>query len=196
MRPAPKIFTPPPPDGDAITARRRRTQRLPLPASVAELTLTEEPELLNVDAFLDRLVELPLSTWLTIGAELMADRDGLVVRQRAWSDVEAAIARFGLGITVWHLRDAVHTAAYLVSRHISCWSREERCRFAATHGAADAAAASLLAHAHIPVECLRVLYRPFAASIDPNGRTCSSTNASIAMSQLPFSPTDFARRAT
>lgn len=141
-----------------------RTGRLPLPPHVAKLTPSDEPALERVNAFVDRLVELPLSTWLTIGGELISDRQGLAVRQSAWCDVEVAIADVGLAITAWCARDTVETAAYLVSGHMSRWSREERCRFAATQGAADAAALSLLAQPHIPVETLRILCGPFVAS--------------------------------
>ena len=165
MRPASRIFTLSPSDGAQAT-RRHRTGIVPLPASVPELTPSADPALRGVNTFVDRLIELPLSSWLTIGSELMADREGLLVRQRAWSDVEAAISGAGLAVAAWYARDAVETAAYVVSRHTSRWSREERCRFAATQGAADAAALSLLAHAHIPTQTLRILCVPFAASID------------------------------
>lgn len=163
-----KAFTLSPSDGAAATTRWQRTERLPFPG-VAALTPIEEEALLSVDSFVDRLVELPLFMWLAIGIELMAEPEGLVVRQRAWCDVEAAIAEAGLGITAWHVRDAVETTACLVSRRQSRWSRAERCRFAATHGAADAAALALLAQPHIPAETLRVLRRPFAASLQPMG---------------------------
>lgn len=165
MRPASKTITLARSDGAAATARWLRPGHVALPPSIAALTPHEEKTLLGVNAFVDRMVDLPLSTWLTIGETLMADREGLVVRQRAWNEVEAAIAEAGLGMPAWHVRDAVETAAYLVSRYMRCWSREERCRFAAAQGAADAAALSLLAQAHISTETLGTLVEPFTADI-------------------------------
>ena len=163
MRPASTTFRSWLSAGDATTTRWHRTDGLALPTGGAELAVTGEQALGDVHAFLDRLIELPLPKWLAIGSELMADRQGLSCRQAAWSGVEAAIADLGLGLRAWYTREAVETIAFLVSRRVSRWSHNERCRFAATHGAADAAALSLLVQPHIPAGTLRILCEPFVA---------------------------------
>ena len=176
MKPASKIFNPWQSDGAAAMSRwPAKEQLLPLPPTVAEQTPTTLPALDVVNQFVDRLLDLPLSTWLAIGRDLMADRDALAVRQRAWTELESAIASAGLGILAWYTRDAVETVVCLVSRDRACWSREDRCRCAATHGAAEAAALGLLGRAHISADTLRVLCAPFAREIElPLARSLSS----------------------
>lgn len=138
----------------------RRKGHLPLPSDVVALAPNEAPAFFLVNEFVDRLAELPLISWLTIGRELSADRS-LSVRQAAWIDVETAIAAQRLGMAGWYVRDAIETAICLASRQKSRWSREERCHFASAHGAAEAAALALLARRHVPTESLRALCAPF-----------------------------------
>jgi hypothetical protein len=116
-----------------------------------------------VDAFVDRLVELPLSDWLAIGTELSAD--GGVVAQRTWHCVQRTIARVGLGLTAWKVRDAVVTAAFLASRRKMRWSRDERSSFATARGAAEATALAFLVRDHVDIETLRCLFAPFASCL-------------------------------
>jgi len=144
-------------------APRRSAAVLALPLLSVGLAAGAALELGSVSAFIDGLVELPVSSWLTIGRELMADREGLAVRQAAWTDVEEAIAAHSLALAAWEVRDALETAVCLVSRAVQRWSRDERCQFAATHGAADAAALALRASAHVRPDCVRVLCSPFGA---------------------------------
>jgi len=155
------------PSGGAVASRRRWVERVPARSVAAAQPSRElETELASTDGFIDALVDLPLESWLAIGRDLVADRNGLSVRQDAWADVEAAITRRDLGMTVWSVRDALDTAAFLASRHASGWSREKRCAFAAAHGAAEAAALSVLVRADIPAESLRALCGPFATSLE------------------------------
>ena len=162
MRTASRILSVVPSDGAATASRWLPAGIIPLPPVIAEPSAALSAALEDVDGFIDRLVESPLLVWLTIGRRLMADREGLTVRQSAWTDVDAAIAANGLGVAAWYTRDTVETAVCLVSRRMTRWSREERCAFAATHSAAEAASLALLARAHIPAESLRVLCAPFA----------------------------------
>ena len=166
MRTASKVPSALRSDGAATASRWLRRGIIPSPVAIAELSPAEDAALESVNGFIDRLVESPLVVWLAIGRRLMADREGLGVRQKAWSDVEEAIRENGLGMAAWYARDGVETAACLVSRRMMRWSREERCAFAATHGAADAATLALLASPHIPKESLRILHAPFAAQAD------------------------------
>jgi hypothetical protein len=136
---------------------------LPLSAGLAA---SAEANVDGVSEFLDRLLELPVASWLTIGRELMADRQGLAVRQAAWSDVEEAIGTHDLALAAWQVRDALETVVSLVSRAVPQWSRDERCQFAATHGAADAAALALQARAHVRPDVVRILQSPFAPFVE------------------------------
>ena len=146
----------------AAQSPRRRLAVVALPPLSPHHAARAEAELDGVSEFLDDLVELPVVSWLTIGRELMADRQGLAVRQAAWSDVEEAIAAHDHALDAWHVRDALETIVCLVSRPVPQWSRDERCQFAATHGAADAAALALRARAHVRPDIVRVLCSPFA----------------------------------
>lgn len=134
----------------------------PLPSRYAVLARTADGMREDAAEFLERLVALPLPTWLAIGGGLMADRDGLAVRQGAWADVEAALTAHGLAVVTWRVRDAVETVSFLVSQHAGRWSREARCQFATTHGAAEAAALALLTAGHVRADTVRVLCAPFA----------------------------------
>jgi len=116
-------------------------------------------------AFLDRLLELSVVDWIRIGRSLIADRDALLVRQRAWALLEAAIADHRLGVAAWEIRDAIDTAACLATRGARGWSRDTRGCFASTHGAAEAAALALLARGHLRADAVAALTTPFAALI-------------------------------
>jgi hypothetical protein len=120
----------------------------------------------RVDAFLDQLVELPLAEWLVIGEAVVAARERVPVRQRAWDELEAKLVSGRLGVTVWSVRDAVDTAAHIATRESHQWSRQERGTFAAAHGAAEVAALALLARDELPTETYRALTVPFTACID------------------------------
>lgn len=115
----------------------------------------------DVTAFVDHLLELRLPGWLAIGRGLIADRDGRFVRLSAWGDVERALAEHGLAVDAWQVREGLATAAWFVNRSGARWTREERRAFAATLGAADAAAMALLARPYISVETVRTLCAPF-----------------------------------
>ena len=145
--------------------RRRLTPSIP-PSWDRASSGSAEVAIDGVIRFLDRLVELPLPAWLAIGQGLMADSADHAVRQDAWADVESAIARHQLGPAAWRVRDALETAAFLVSRRAPQWTRATRCQFAATQGATHAAALALLTRAHIALESVRVLCAPFAPFID------------------------------
>jgi hypothetical protein len=134
---------------------------VPAPLSPV-LAIPAETGLDAVSEFLVGLLELPMASWLTIGRELMTDRHGLAVRQAAWSDVEEAIGAHNLAYSAWRVRDALETAVFLVSRRVPRWSRDERCQFAATHGAASAAALALRACAYVRPDVVRILCSPFA----------------------------------
>lgn len=137
-----------------------------LPPPSRGVAARTETDLDGVTAFLDGLFELPLASWLAIGRALIADRQGLAVRQAAWSDVEDAIGTYNLAVAAWHVRDALETVVGLVSRPVPGWSRDERCQFAAAHGAGEAAALALRARAHVRHDIVRILCSPFAPFLD------------------------------
>lgn len=144
------------------TSPRRRVPVIPLPPLGPGPAAPAETGLDSVSEFLDGLLELPVGSWLAIGRALMAAREGLAVRQAAWSDVEDAIGTHDLALAAWDVRDALESAVYLISRRVPRWSREERCQFAAAHGAAEAAALALLAREHVRPEVVRILCSHFA----------------------------------
>ena len=131
-----------------------------LPAAPAETRAD------GVSEFLDGLLELPVASWLRIGRELMADREGLTVRRAAWSELEEAIGMNDLTLAAWNTRDSLDTVVCLVSRTMPRWSRDERCQFAAAHGAAEAVALALRTRAYVRPEVVRALYSPFAAFVN------------------------------
>jgi hypothetical protein len=140
-------------------------RRLPLPEDGAEVRADDQHALELLDVFVDRLAELPLEGWLSIGRDLAAS-DTLPVRQLAWVEVDTAIADRQLAMAAWYVRDAIETTVCLASRQASCWSREQRWWLASTHGAAEAAALALLARHYTSDECRRTLCAPFARQLE------------------------------
>lgn len=120
--------------------------------------------------FAGGLLALEVFQWLAIGRHIIADRTGLAVRQSAWVAVERTLDAERLALTAWEVRDALETAAYLVSRRACRWTPERRRQFAATQGAADAAAMALLARGHLRPEIVRTLCSPFTQPIDFQSR--------------------------
>lgn len=150
----------------ATLARRLRAAQHPPPEVGQPAT-----SLGCLDGFLDRLVDLPLAEWLAIGESVVADRDRLPVRQRAWDELEAKLLSDRFGLAVWRVRDAVDTAAHIASRELHDWSRAERGMFAAAHGAAEAAALALLARDVLSTETYHALTAPFASCLVVAGST-------------------------
>ena len=144
---------------------RRRMGHLPIPRHAAELTPSDELALECVNAFVDRLLDLPFFAWLAIGQSVSSEHDGLPVRRAARDALDIAIVDHGLGVPAWYVRDAIETAAFLAARGVSQWSRRERGLFAAAHGTAETAALALLARAHLPAAVLRTLSISFASYI-------------------------------
>lgn len=116
-----------------------------------------------VDTFVDSLIELGTWEWLDIGNSLAADRNGSIARQAARSVVDAALDRHTLWLPAWHVRDAVDTAAFFGTRHVSEWSRERRRAAAAAHTAAESAALALLVAPLIQRDAVDCLCAPFPA---------------------------------
>lgn len=143
---------------------RPRGGRLPLPASVAELTEQDVPALESANAFLDRLGELPLSEWLDIGRAIETDRNALAQRSTAWVILDATIADRQLSVAAWYVRDAVETVAFLARNSGPKLSRTDRRAFAGAQGAAEEAALAVLARAHLSAQDFDALCAPFVAS--------------------------------
>jgi len=154
---------PPSPNGRAASLVRRPRVAHLSPPDAEQAVAPASAEC--VDAFLDQLVELPLIQWLVIGAALVAARDRVPVRQRAWDELEAALVSRRLGVAIWSVRDAVDTAAHIVTRETHQWSRQQRGAFAAAHGAAEGAALAVLARDDLPPETYRALTAPFATCV-------------------------------
>lgn len=144
---------------------RRRTGRLPLPQRVADLTAGDEPTLDRVNAFVDRLAELPVATWLEIGRTLAGDLEAQAARSTARAILDATLADRELGLAAWYAKDAVETSAFLASHSAGRLSSADRRAFAGAHGAAEVAALALLAEDHLSAEDFTALYFPFADDI-------------------------------
>lgn len=114
-----------------------------------------------VNAFADRLVELPLVSWCTIGQSISDDHDGLPVRRYACNALDTALADHLLGLSRWYARDVVETAAYYASGGVRGWSREQRLAFAAARCGAETAALALLARNHLSEMAFDALCAPF-----------------------------------
>lgn len=142
---------------------RIRGGRIPLPESVANLTPDDEPALVSVNAFVDRLAALTLDQWLDVGHRLVTDHETLALRSTSWAIMDATIADRRLGVAAWHVRDAVETTAYLASDAASRLSRRERRLFAGAHAAAEDAALAVLVREHLSLEDFAVLCKPFAS---------------------------------
>ena len=148
-------------DAAAKLVRQLRTvhARPETPREHAALTV-------SASAFLDRLADLPLTTWLATGRALADDREGLNVRQSAWEMLDAAIASHGLGLAAWSMRDAVETIAFLKTRELCEWSPAERRYFACAQGAAEAATLAVLARDHLSDHDFQALVASFCQCID------------------------------
>lgn len=149
----------------AATAPRTRVGRLPLPKQVADLTPEEEPALADVNVFVDRLAELPLDGWLTIGRSSIGDHSSVGRRATAFAILEATIATNALGVAAWYARDAVETSAFVATRSAARWTSKDRRAFAAAHAAAEEAALALLAHEKLPASDFALLIEPFASLV-------------------------------
>jgi hypothetical protein len=147
----------------AVVLRRMRTGRLSLPRQVAELTPEDEPALAAVNAFADRLADLPVSEWLTIGRRLVDDPSLYADRATPYAILEATIANRHLGVAAWYVRDAIETSAYYASQPRKRWTSKERRAFAAAHAAAEEAALAILARAHLADADASTLCAPFSA---------------------------------
>lgn len=119
------------------------------------------PRVVAVHAFVERLAELPCETWLSIGEALMLRETDVSPRAAALSRLQHVLDEHHLLVRAWQVRDAVETAAWLVSHRHRHWSHRDRCAFAATHSAASAAALALLARARLQPGDLATLTAPF-----------------------------------
>lgn len=151
---------------------RVRVGRLRLPQRVADLTPEDEPGLAEVDAFVDRLAELPIDVWFDIGRSLLGHSSTVGQRETAFAMLEATIGAHGLGLAVWYTRDAVETSAFLASKSVPRWTSEGRCIFAAAHAAAEDAALAVLARDKLATRDFELLVAPFAPLASGDVKRC------------------------
>jgi hypothetical protein len=147
--------------------RRMRTGRLPLPRQVAELTPDDQPALAGVNAFADRLAELPVLAWLTVGRTLIDNPSIYARRETPYAILEATINDQDLAVAAWYVRDAIETSAYYASHSIVKWTSKERRAFAAAHAAAEDAALAILAQEHLSAEDFAALCAACASLMSP-----------------------------
>jgi hypothetical protein len=159
-----------------MTRTSNTTRRLPLPPRVSNMTEAQVPALAVAKAFVERLGDLPLESWLAIGRAVTASRSAASY-SGAWPAVEQAIARQDLGLAAWHIRDDIETLVYLVSHAGELVSRADRSVFAAAHGAAEDAALALLVRDHVSADKVDRLCAPFASYGWLDGRPASSPSA-------------------
>lgn len=138
-----------------------RTGRLPLPQRVTDLTPADEPGSAHVNAFVDRLVELPIGEWLAIGRRQIDAATAAMQHATAFAILEATIGVRGLGVAAWYVYDAVETSAFLATNSVSQWTAGERRVFSAAHAAAEDAALALLARDKLAPEDFATLVAPF-----------------------------------
>jgi hypothetical protein len=146
-------------------ARRMRTGRLPLPQRVADLTPLDEPALAAVNAFADRLADLPASAWLAVGRSVMANNSFYELRATPFAILEATINDRGLAVAAWYVRDAIETSAFYATRPVVRWTSHERRAFAAAHGAAEESALAILAQPFLSSGVYATLCGPFSTTI-------------------------------
>lgn len=125
------------------------SRRLPLPLPVSQLSAAQEPALSAANAFVERVGDLPLTSWLAIGRAVMGAGVDSADRAASWTSVERAIADHRLELAAWFVRDAVETIAYMASHSAALLSRPDRRVFAAAHGAAEEAALAVLVRRHL-----------------------------------------------
>jgi hypothetical protein len=118
-----------------------------------------------VNAFADRLAELPVLAWLTVGRTLIDDPSAYAPRETPYAILEATINNQGLAVAAWYVRDAIDTSAYYASHSILKWTSKERRAFAAAHAAAEDAALAILARPHLGDEDAAALCAPFSALV-------------------------------
>jgi len=153
----------------AAVLGRIRIGRLRLPRQVAELTPDDEPALAAVNAFADRLAELPLSEWLAVGRTLVEDPSIYAHRETPYAILETTVNDRRLGVAAWYVRDAIETSAYYASQPMKRWTSAERRAFAAAHAAAEEAALAILARVHLGAEDFAALCAPFAPWLSEAG---------------------------
>jgi len=167
-RHANSLMTPRASDGVLMSPappRRMRTGKLRLPRQVAELTPDDQPALAAVNAFADRLAELPVLSWLTVGRTLIDNPSIYTQRETPYAILEATINDRALAMAGWYVRDAIETSAYYASHSIVTWTSRERRAFAAAHAAAEEAALAILAQEYLNAEDFASLSAPFAGLV-------------------------------
>ena len=146
---------------NGAVARVERLARLPLPQRDMDDAPGDSGALALVDAFVDRLAQLPAREWIEVGRNELADAGTADRRTTACAMLEATIGAQGLGVAAWYARDAVETAAFLATDGARKWTTADRRAFAAAHHAAEKAAAALLTHALLSPADLATLLAPF-----------------------------------
>jgi hypothetical protein len=171
--------------------------RLPLPSQGALLSELDAAALVAAKAFADRLGDVPLARWLTIGDAIIATGTQSPERAAAWAKAEQAIVEQRLDVAAWHVRDAVETVAYLAGHSVGKLSRSDRRAFAAAHGAAEEAALALLVSRTLSGADLQRLCAPFADLVAPIARETRSiaNTAVVALHTHPSASEPRAARA-
>lgn len=116
---------------------------------------------------------MPLDDWLDIGRRLVGDELGAAARAAAWTALDAVVAERQLGVAMWHVRDAVATAAFLATRRVPRMSRGERRALVATQSAAEETAIAMLARMHLRPADYETLATPFEELLRVDARSRS-----------------------
>ena len=130
-----------------------------------------------VQAFADRLADLPTQAWLEVGHSLLRDRSSHAPRATAAAMLGATITCRGLTVAAWYVCDAIETSAFYGSR-ADRWTPGDRRAFSAAHAAAEDAALALLAARFVPAADCATLVAPFeslAREILSNGLVSVTT---------------------
>lgn len=119
----------------------------------------------EVNAFIDRLGELPLGEWIAIGRGVIAKAMETGRPETALAIVDATLATEGLSVMAWYARDAVETSAFVASRSDRRWTSAERKAFTAAQTAAVHAAYAILVRQHVPAADFAAVIAPFSSAI-------------------------------
>jgi hypothetical protein len=134
---------------------------------------TEITAVFAVDAFADRVAELPLTAWLSVGRSLVESAPPSTLRATSRAILEATINDAGLAVAAWYVRDAIGTSAHYASVACHRWTSAERRCFAAARAAAEDAALATLASRFLSAEDFDVLCAPFARLVDAAEQTAA-----------------------
>ena len=115
----------------------------------------------RVETFLDRVSELSALHWLALGRDMEKDSGRAESSAAVVATVETIIAKCGLEVRAWYVRDLVETLAYVGTRRRNASVGDAYC-LAGARSAAERAALAVLVSPYLSTTEFDVLYTPVA----------------------------------